>query len=367
VASSVIAKIELRQRRKPDEPDVVFVLRFAEQTARELVRDLGLRRRIRRLVQPSQSRAAGFLPAGASVRQLSRAARTALATIQLRRTLAADGGYTQQALAREERIERRLRRTLKPLATSAGWQAYYNGACYYSLRMGLRPDDRASSVAAALGHLNRAVRDSSRALGPDSPWLLRYDPDLASLRDTWQFREWVADTLGHEIKEKEAIRIVSDLHSSKQTEVLDLVRGRALAWRELVEGPAVAPQAFLAASDSEFEVLVLLQSTANANAPVPEDEIVQRLRENHLDTDRLVVKDLDRRSVAIERSNKGWQELRNSATAAALRLAQEPVPRQMGPHDKNDEDLRIRCQQRLADWTTFEGLLMTYALPGPDR
>lgn len=100
----------------------------------------------------------------------------------------------------EDQLARRMERVLKQ---GAGWQAYYNAACFYSTLMsnppagngGLTAWENANDELAARGvqHLDRAFLDPGSEFSPRPAWIL--DPDhgdheLDKLRRHRRFQDW---------------------------------------------------------------------------------------------------------------------------------------------------------------------------------
>lgn len=166
-----------------------------------------LRSAHRRLLGPKHADKALLLSSprlvGGPRRAMLATTRTALLSLELKRHRLRRSGPadTQSAQAVEGSLETRMEHVLE--RRRAGWQAHYNGACFYSNRMSDPPPveedlagweaDNDELAKRGVEHLDRAFLDPGSEFSPRPAWILDQehgDHDLANLRRHRRFQDW---------------------------------------------------------------------------------------------------------------------------------------------------------------------------------
>lgn len=186
--------------------------RFYELAGRELQGiedDLRLRRFLLWRLRSSHRRTVGHDPLllssprviGGPRRAMLATVKTAMVALDLKRhRLRHRLGTESQQRTSDDDLAARMERVLKH---GAGWQAYYNAACFYSTRMSDPPASEAELAAwedandalaeRGVEHLDRAFLDPGSEFSPRPAWILdaeHGDHDLDKLRRHRRFQDW---------------------------------------------------------------------------------------------------------------------------------------------------------------------------------
>jgi hypothetical protein len=208
----------LRDGTNGDQPGPEIVDRFHELARRELdsiERDLRLWRFLlwrarsahRCMMRPEDAILLSSPPVIRGPRRAMLATvRTAKLSLELKqRRLQARKGPQTAAASPEplEKAEARITAAMeKVLECRAGWQAYYNAACFYSTRMSEPPEttdlaaweeENDGLAECGVKHLGHAFLDPGSEFSPRPAWILdarHGDHDLDNLRRHRRFQDW---------------------------------------------------------------------------------------------------------------------------------------------------------------------------------